>query len=65
MLSDISHRIDPDNKWNKLNSIGMIESVRTENGKTTVETRYYISSLNLDAKNLENLFAAIGVLKIR
>ncbi len=50
MLSDISNRIDPDKKWNKLNSIGMVESVRTENGKTTVETRYYISSLNLDAK---------------
>jgi predicted transposase YbfD/YdcC len=50
MLADVSHRIDPDNKWNKLNSIGMVESVRTENGKTTVETRYYISSLNLDAK---------------
>ncbi len=39
MLCDISNRIDPDNKWNKLNSIGMVESVRTENGKTTVETR--------------------------
>ena len=50
MLADVSHRIDPDNKWNNLNSIGMVESVRTENGKTTVETRYYISSLNLDAK---------------
>jgi predicted transposase YbfD/YdcC len=50
MLSDISNRIDPDNKWNKLSSIGMVESVRSENGKTTVETRYYISSLNLDAK---------------
>lgn len=50
MLSNISNRIDPENKWKKLNSVGMIESVRTENGKTTVETRYYISSLNLDAK---------------
>ncbi len=39
MVSDISNRIDPDNKWNKLKSIGMVESVRTENGKTTVETR--------------------------
>ena len=39
MLSDISNIIDADNKWNKLNSIGMVESVRTENGKTTVETR--------------------------
>ena len=50
MLSDISNRIDPENKWKELNSVGMIESVRTENGKTTVETRYYISNLNLDAK---------------
>ncbi|BAY85171.1 transposase ISAs1 family protein [Calothrix parasitica NIES-267] len=50
MLSDISNRIDPDNKWKELNSVGMVESVRTENGKTTVETRYYISNLNLDAK---------------
>ena len=50
MLTDISSRIDPENKWQKLNSIGMVESVRTENGKTTVETRYYISSLKLDAR---------------
>jgi len=50
MLSDISHQIDSDNKWKNLKTIGMVESVRTENGKTTVETRYYISSLNLDAK---------------
>ena len=50
MLTDISNQIDLDNKWEKLKSIGMVESVRTENGKTTVETRYYISSLTLDAK---------------
>ena len=50
MLTDISNQIDPENKWKKLNSIGMVESVRTENGKTTVETRYYISSLKLDAR---------------
>ncbi|NJL80281.1 MAG: ISAs1 family transposase [Richelia sp. SM1_7_0] len=50
MLSDISNQIDSDNKWKNLKSIGMVESVRTENGKTTVETRYYISSLNLEAK---------------
>ncbi len=39
MLSGISNQIDSDHKWKKLNSIGMVESVRTENGKTTVETR--------------------------
>ncbi len=50
MLSDISSEIDLDNRWEKLKSIGMVESVRTENGKTTVETRYYISSLDSDAK---------------
>ncbi len=54
MLSDISSQIDLDNKWEKLKSIGMVESVRTENGKTTVETRYYISSLDLDAKKFGN-----------
>ena len=54
MLSDISNQIDPDDKWKNLKSIGMVESVRTENGKTTVETRYYICSLNLDAKKFGN-----------
>lgn len=50
MLSDISNRIDLDNKWENLKSIGMVESVRTENGKTTVEVRYYISSLDSNAR---------------
>lgn len=49
-LSDICNQIDKSEKWENLNSIGMVESVRLENGKTTVETRYYISSLNSDAK---------------
>ncbi len=32
----------------------MVESVRTENGKTTVKTCYYICSFNLDAKKFGN-----------
>lgn len=52
MLSNISDQIDPTSKWEKLQSIGMVESVRTVNGKTTVETRYYISSLPNNAKRL-------------
>lgn len=44
MLSDIKELIDPDNQWEKLHSIGMIESVRIVKGKTSIETRYYISS---------------------
>ena len=50
MLSDISNQIIESNKWEKLKSIGMVESIRTSNGKTTVETRYYISSLDSNAK---------------
>ncbi len=49
-LSDISNHIDWNHKWENLKSIGMVESVRTENGKTTVEIRYYISSLDSNAK---------------
>ncbi len=50
MLTDIQDRIDPTNKWSKLKSIGLVESVRTVDGKTTVETRYYISSLPNNAE---------------
>lgn len=50
MLTDIQERVDPTGKWPKLKSVGLVESVRTVNGKTTVETRYYISSLSNDAK---------------
>lgn len=52
MLSDIADKIDTFQKWANLKSIGMVESVRTVNGKTTVETRYYISSLVGRAKLL-------------
>ena len=50
MLTDVQERIDPTNKWLKLKSIGLVESVRTVDGKTTVETRYYISSLPNNAE---------------
>jgi len=50
MLSDVQERVDPTHKWSKLKSIGLVESVRTVDGKTTVETRYYISSLMNNAK---------------
>ena len=52
MLSDITEHIDPNYEWANLNSIGMVESVRTVDGKTTVETRYYICSFNNDAEKL-------------
>ncbi|MEH1973083.1 MAG: ISAs1 family transposase [Nostoc sp.] len=52
MLSDIEEKIDPDKKWVNLQSVGMVEYIRKVNGKTKVETRYYISSLTNDAKLL-------------
>jgi predicted transposase YbfD/YdcC len=52
MLSEIKELIDPDNKWDKLHSIGLVESVRIVKGKTTIETRYYISSLPNNAQKL-------------
>ncbi|WP_375501428.1 ISAs1 family transposase [uncultured Nostoc sp.] len=54
MLSDIPERLDPDSIWLKLNSVGMVESVRKVDGKTTVETRYFISSIENNAKQFAN-----------
>ena len=39
-------------QWKNLASIGMVEAQRSVNGKTSVETRFYISSLPGDAKVL-------------
>ncbi|MHC5763735.1 ISAs1 family transposase [Nostoc sp.] len=36
MLSQIQSRLDPDSVWSNFNSVGMIESVRSLDGKTTV-----------------------------
>jgi predicted transposase YbfD/YdcC len=37
-------------KWEGLKSVGMVESIREVDGKTTVERRYHLSSLALDVK---------------
>jgi predicted transposase YbfD/YdcC len=54
VLSDIAEQIDPDREWLKLNTIGMVKSFRSVNGKTTLETRYYISSLENNAEIIAN-----------
>jgi predicted transposase YbfD/YdcC len=38
--------------WKKLTSIAMVESERTVEGKTSCERRYYISSLDAEAKQI-------------
>ncbi|HEY9300265.1 MAG TPA: ISAs1 family transposase [Phormidium sp.] len=50
MLSEIREQVDPLHQWSNLNSVGLVESIRTVDGKTTVETRYYISSLTNEAQ---------------
>lgn len=52
MISDVSVQIDSLKKWQNLTSIGMVESVRVLAGKTSVEIRYFISSLENDAQKL-------------
>jgi predicted transposase YbfD/YdcC len=38
-------------KWEGLRSVGFVEATRELGGKTTVERRYYLSSLPLDVEN--------------
>jgi len=54
MLAGIGPQLDPDSVWSKFSSVGMVESVRSEYGKTTVETRYFISSLESKAEQFAN-----------
>jgi len=50
-ISDLS-TLDKDTvaSWRDLKTISCVESTRTSKGKTSVEKRYYISSLDCDAK---------------
>ena len=54
VINEIADIIDPDKKWSNLQSIGMVESVRTVDGKTSAEIRYYITSRINDAKSFGN-----------
>ena len=53
-VSDPDHLgyVNDRNQWSGLKSLAMVESERTENGKTATQTRYYISSLPNDARTL-------------
>ena len=45
-MSEIKLPINLSEKWMNLKSIGLVESVRIVNEKTSVETRYFITSLD-------------------
>jgi predicted transposase YbfD/YdcC len=49
-ISDASELIKSSKNWANLSSIGLVESVRIINDKISVETRYFISSLEDNAK---------------
>ena len=46
ILTNINQEIDPNGEWKDLNSIACVDYLRTEKGKTSLETRYFISSIN-------------------
>lgn len=48
-LSEVGALIDS-HKWQGLSSVGMVEAQRCINGKSSLEIRYYISSLASEAK---------------
>ncbi len=45
ILTNINQDIDPKGEWKGLNSIAYVDYLRTEKGKTTLDRRYFISSL--------------------
>ncbi len=59
LLSNVQELIDPEHKWESLNSIGMVNLTRVDKvtGKTTFKTRYFISSL---PNNVELFAQAVG-----
>ena len=52
MLTNVNQLVDPEEKWKNLASVGMVCSQRIINGKRSLETRYYISSLKLNAEEM-------------
>lgn len=53
-ITDKIKWFEPNSKWTKLRSIGMAVYTTEKNGKQTIETRYFISSLSADAKLFGN-----------
>ncbi len=45
ILTNINQEIDPPGEWKGLNSIAYVDYLRTEKVKTTLDRRYFITSL--------------------
>jgi predicted transposase YbfD/YdcC len=50
VTGDVAWLVERHPLWKSIKSIGMVESWRTVDGKTTVEVRYYLSSLPVDVE---------------
>lgn len=58
-ISDSLQRLSVErNRWKDLRTIGMVESERTVGGRTTVEKRYFISSLKAHARRFADAVRA-------
>lgn len=54
VLNNVQHLLDLNNEWANLYSIGKVDTLRIANGKTKLETRYYIISLDCNAESFSN-----------
>ncbi len=53
VLNNIQDLVDPEGKWKHLNSVARVDYLRTlKDGKTKLETRYFITSLSHEAEQL-------------
>jgi predicted transposase YbfD/YdcC len=52
VINNIKNVIDPENEWDSLYSIGKVDYMRVIKGKSKLESRYFIISLNHDATKL-------------
>ena len=50
--ADCLNYLNDEGQWKKLGSVAMVEATRRERGETSVESRYYISSLPSDAERM-------------
>lgn len=53
-LSSTLDSIGKVDEWEKMSCVGMVESERTVSGKTSLDTRYFITSMECDARRFGN-----------
>jgi predicted transposase YbfD/YdcC len=54
VLNNVGHLLDLNDEWANLYSIGKVDTLRISNSKTKLESRYYIMSIDRNAKFFSN-----------